>query len=74
MKTNYLTSHNVLLPLAGITCVHLGTTVEVGRVNVSSDREEYSLTYTASESQSTVFPGKVKLHTSPPQCVGTAKV
>ena len=29
-------------------------------MNVSSDREEYSLTYAATESKSTVFPGKSK--------------
>ena len=40
---------------------HLGMAVEAGRVNVSSDREEYSLTYAVTENQSTVFPGKVKL-------------
>ena len=34
--------------------------VEVGIVDVNSDREEYNLTYAVTESKSTVFPGKSK--------------
>ena len=40
---------------------HTGMTVEVGRVNVGTDREVYSLTYAENENQSTVFPGKLNL-------------